>query len=223
VILPIFALTMEGHGQSLPVVAVAGRPFSAEEVIVQNPKPNVHNVLPMKTIRIYRDSAGRTREDVSVPRDPIATQVVNIEDHVAGVHYFLDTDAKVARRLVYPTLLGTGVTPATSASTPVNVIPKLRDVRTTRESLGTQFIEGLAADGQRVTSVSPDSMPGCQENVSVIESWYSVELRMILLQKWSDCSGSGTIRLEHINRAEPDPLLFQVPTDYTTLEQEQAK
>jgi hypothetical protein len=147
--LPIIALITEGFGQSLPVTSIAGQPFSADEAIVENPKPNVRNVLPMKTIRIYRDSAGRTREDVSSPRDPTATQVVNIEDPIAGVHYFLDTESKIARRLVYPRPAAPGLTPATSASGPHGAVmssPKFPDVRTTSESLGTQLIEGLAAE-----------------------------------------------------------------------------
>lgn len=223
VTLPIL-LIADGFGQSLPVTPIAGQPFSADEVIIENPKPNVHNVLPMKTIRIYRDSAGRTREDVSIPRDPIATQVVNIEDPIAGVHYSLDTPSKIARRLLFPRPAVPGLTPTTSAPVSPGVVlmsfPKFRDVRTKSESLGTQPIEGLAADGQRITSVSPVSMPGCDENAAVIESWYSPELRMTLLQKISNCMGDGTTRLEHIDRAEPDPLLFQVPSDYTIMDQE---
>ena len=81
---PIFPLITEGFGQVV-VISVAGQPFSADAVIIQNPKPNVRNVIPMKTIHIYRDSAGRTREDVSVPRDPTANQVANVLDPIAGV------------------------------------------------------------------------------------------------------------------------------------------
>lgn len=220
----ILVLIAGGFGQSLPLISFAGQPFSADEVIIENPKPNVHNVLPMKTIRIYRDSAGRTREDVSIPRDPIATQVVNIEDPIAGIHYFLDTEKKIARRLVYPLPAALGRTPTLpSSGAPAGLFesfPKFRDIRTTSESFGTVLIGGLAADGQRITSVSPGSMPGCDENVAVSESWYSPELRMTLLQKRSSCMGDGTTRLEHINREEPDPLLFQVPSDYTMVDQE---
>ena len=221
-VMPIFGLIGAGFGQSVPVSSIASQPFSADEVIVQNPKSNVHNVLPTKMISIYRDSTGRTREDVAIPRDPIATQVVNIEDPVAAVHYYLDTENKIARRLVYPHGRSwPGVT--TSTSDPGGGImflsPKFHDLRTTSESLGTQLIQGLTSDGRRVTSVSPHSIPGCAENVSVIESWYSAELRMTLLQKRSNCIGESTTRLEHINRAEPDPLLFRVPPDYTIVDQ----
>src|ERR1035437_8180100 len=116
--LPILATITEGFGQSLPVTSIASQPFSADEVIIENPKPNVRNMLPMKTIRIYRDSAGRTREDVSIPRDPAFTQVVNIEDPVAGVYYYLDTESKIARRLFFPRPATPGLSPAMNASGP---------------------------------------------------------------------------------------------------------
>src|SRR5882757_273714 len=98
---PVLALASLGFGQA-PVVSIAGQPFSADEVMIQNPKPNVLNVLPMKTIRVYRDSAGRTREDVSIPRDPTATPFVSSIDPIAGAAYALDTEKKIARRLLYP-------------------------------------------------------------------------------------------------------------------------
>ena len=211
--------TTLAFGQFVPVPSLPGHPFSAEQVNVENPRPNVHNVLPLKTIRVYRDSSGRTREDVSVPRDPIATQVVNIEDPVAGVHYYLDTERKLARRLVDPRPLP----PPNPSDAPQKTVwfssPKFGELHTTSESLGTRLIEGLTATGERITTVSSQSSPACEDNVSVVESWYSTELRIILLQKRSNCMGTGETRLEHISLTEPDPLLFQVPPDYSTVDQ----
>jgi hypothetical protein len=223
-ILPVMLFATGAFGQTVPVPSIAGQPFSADQVILENPAPNVRNVLPSKTIRVYRDSAGRTREDISIPRDPTATQVVNIEDPVAGVHYYLDTDRKIARRLVYPRPPAPGASlPGEAAAPPATAVwfssPKFGQVHTTSESLGSQLIDGLTAEGHRVTSVSSAPAPGCDENVSVVESWYSTDLRIILLQKRSNCLGTGTTRLEHIYRAEPDPLLFRVPLDYATIDQ----
>jgi hypothetical protein len=202
--LSIFALASEGFGQ-VPVVSVAGQPFSADEVIIQNPDPNMRNVLPMKTIRIYRDSAGRTREDVSVPFDSTATPYVGIVDPIAGVSYYLDTEKKIARRLRYPPW-----TP--QMNPPEGVVTSFKFIcKTTSETLGTQIVEGIVADGKRITSV-------CDQNTAVNESWYSSELKVILLEKTSTSMGNGTTRLEHINREEPDSRLFQPPPDYTIVE-----
>jgi len=70
---------------------------------------------------------------------------------------------------------------------------------------GYQLIDGLAAEGQRIASIFPVFMPGCDEQVAMSDSWYSPELRIILLQKRANCMGDSTTRLEHINRAEEDP------------------
>ena len=209
------ALASLAFGQ-IPVVSIAGQPFSADEVIVENPKPNVHNVLPMKTIRIYRDSAARTREDVSIPPDPTATPFVSIMDPIAGAHYSLDTEKKIARRLLYPQ-------PWTPETKPpegrlMQFSKGICKFQATSEALGIQIVEGVTADGKRTTSVSLDSKPGCDENKAVSESWYSSELGMILLQRNFNLLVDGTTRLEHINRQEPDPRLFQLPPDYTIVE-----
>lgn len=214
VTLSLLALASPGVGQ-VPVISIAGHPFSADEVIIRNPGPNVHNMLPMKTMRIYRDSAGRTREDGSIPRDPTATPFVSISDPIAGASYSLDTEKKIAWRLLYP--------PWTPEASPpeVGFIQSgkgLCNVQNTSEFLGTQVIEGVVADGKRITSVPLDSKSGCEDK-AVNESWYSSELRMILLEKTShSTAGYDTTRLEHISRQEPDSRLFQLPFDYAIVE-----
>ena len=221
---PVLALASLGLGQ-VPIVSIAGQPFSADEAIIENPKPNVRNVLPMKTIRIYRDSAGRTREDVSIPHDPTATPFVSILDPIAGVNYYLDTEKKIARRLLKQPILAPLGGRALARRypqpwTPAGAMQSSKDgcnFQTTSELLGTQIIEGVVADVKRTTSVSLDSESGC-ENKSVNEIWYSRELRMILLEKTANSLGDETTRLEHIDRQEPDPRLFQVPSGYTIVE-----
>jgi hypothetical protein len=203
-----------GIGQTVPITSIAGQPFSADEVIIENVKPNVHNVIPMKRIHIYRDSAGRTREDVSIPPDPTANPFVVIRDPGAGVDYSLDTEKKIARRFVYP--------PATPTAPVPGVMMHSQNGKFTvvsSESLGTAVIEGLVAEGKRTaTRTNSDfAIHGCDED-SVSESWYSLDLRVILLMKNSDCTGEHTTRLEHIDRREPDPRLFQVPSDYTIVD-----
>jgi hypothetical protein len=210
----------EAFGQGVPVALIPDHPFSADEVITQMPSPHVRNVVPRETIRVYRDSAGRTRTDVSVPPNPIETPFVTIFDTVAGMSYALDTEKKVARRFIHSTPAPGQTSQTTAAAvaggwiTPGN----LGDFATHSESLGTQLIEGLVADGRRITSTSPQTSRGdAQENIN--ESWYSQELKMtLLMQAYNSILGSRTTRLENINRAEPDPTLFQVPPDYTIVD-----
>jgi hypothetical protein len=90
--------------------------------------------------------------------------------------------------------------------------------------LGNQRIGGFMAEGWRITMVYAAASDGsrtrsAQERVE--EKWYSQELQVILLQQvHTTFSGDSTTRLENINRAEPDLLLFQVPPDYTIDEPE---
>jgi hypothetical protein len=86
-----------------------------------------------------------------------------------------------------------------------------------QEQLGTQTIEGVAAEGTRVTFTIPAGKIGNDRPiVTVNERWYSPELQTVVLTKNSDPRmGETTYRLTNIDRSEPDPSLFQVPADYT--------
>jgi hypothetical protein len=94
------------------------------------------------------------------------------------------------------------------------------DAEVNRESLGTQAIEGVAAEGTRVTFTIPAGKIGNERPiVTVNERWYSQELQTVVLSKNSDPRmGETTFRLTNIVRSEPDPSLFQVPADYTVNE-----
>jgi hypothetical protein len=85
-----------------------------------------------------------------------------------------------------------------------------------QESLGTQTIEGVAAEGTRVTFTIPAGKIGNERPlITVSERWYSAELQTVVLSKISDPRmGETTYRLTNIVRSEPDPALFQVPADY---------
>jgi len=211
-------------GQGIPVPFIAAHPFSADEVIVREPSPHVHmDILKemdilRETIKVYRDSAGRTRTDVSVPPNPTETPYVMIIDPGAGVTYALDTKNKVARRFSHPHPAGWTVPTTDVPSSGRWITPGMPGNFTMRtETLGSKLIEGLAADGKRISSASPKTHDEAQENV--IESWYSPELLVILLnQQFNSVLGNSTARLENINRAEPDPALFQVPPDYTIVD-----
>jgi hypothetical protein len=207
-------------GQFLPVPQVSGAPFSADEIQLENPSPNVQNVLPMKTIAVYRDSAGRTRVDVSVPWDPTGNPNLVIDDPVANVIYMIDERNKFVRRLAFPSPrpVPSASEPPKNSPAPVMMFPRFQNVQTATKSLGNQLIQGISTEGRRVTSISPQTSPGCEK--STIESWYSQELWLTLLQKHSNCMGEGSTHLENIRRAEPDPGLFRIPQDYVVVEQE---
>ena len=214
------ALLATAGGQPMQVPIVAGHPFSADEVIVEIPSPNVSNVPPKETIRVYRDLAGRTRIDPPVPPNPISTRFVNIFDPATGMNYTLDAQNKVARRYVSPIPPGWKV-PTTRTPFPgVSFIPaNPGNVTKQTESLGTQLIEGLMAEGERITSNSPKTpRDDAQENIA--ETWFSQELQMTLhIQVFNSRFGNRTMHVENIVRAEPDASLFQAPSDYMIVDQ----
>jgi hypothetical protein len=86
-----------------------------------------------------------------------------------------------------------------------------------QESLGKQMIEGVEAEGTRVTiTIQAGKIGNERPIVTVNERWYSPELQTVVLSKNSDPRmGETTYKLTNIDRNEPDPALFQVPADYT--------
>jgi hypothetical protein len=208
-------------GQQISVPIVSGHPFSADEVDIERPSPNVQNVPPKETIRVYRDSAGRTRTDAPAPPNQINTHFAVINDPLAGFQYSLDLENKLARRF--------GSAAVAMRTVPETIQPSRADVKwytpanmanitTHSESLGTELVEGLTAEGTRVTTNHPKTSRD-EEQENIRETWFSLELQMTLrIQVFNSVMGNRTISLENIDRAEPDSSLFQVPPDYTIVD-----
>ena len=97
-------------------------------------------------------------------------------------------------------------------------IRMLQDAK--EESLGQKVIEGVMADGKRVTTVLPAGAIGNQQPITVqTEQWFSPDLEILLMTRHIDPrSGDTTYSVTNIIRAEPQGALFDVPADYTILE-----
>ena len=91
---------------------------------------------------------------------------------------------------------------------------------TSREELGTQTVEGVAATGSRTTTTIPAGAIGNLQPIKVVaEQWFSSDLDVMVMTKHSDPRVGETIyRLQSIVRAEPDRSLFTLPPDYTLKE-----
>ncbi len=85
------------------------------------------------------------------------------------------------------------------------------------ESLGTQNLEGVNAEGTRVTSTLEAGAVGNDRPIQMInERWYSQDLKMAVMTRHSDPrTGEEIFRVTNINRGEPGADLFQVPPSYT--------
>ena len=88
------------------------------------------------------------------------------------------------------------------------------------ESLGTQTIEGVTAEGTRMTFTIPAGEIGNTLPMELVrETWYSPELQLVVMSKFRDPrSGETTYRLTNLTRSEPDHSLFGVPADYNVSE-----
>ncbi len=89
-----------------------------------------------------------------------------------------------------------------------------------KESLGTQIIEGVQAEGTRTTMTIPAGAIGNDLPIQIVsERWYSPDLKTVVMSKHSDPRMGETVyRLTNVNRSEPARSLFEVPGDYTFAE-----
>jgi hypothetical protein len=97
---------------------------------------------------------------------------------------------------------------------------KNADANSKIESLGRQTIEGVAADGRRVTMTIASGEMGNDQPIQIVtETWFSPDLQTIVYSKRSDPrSGDTTTRMVNINRSEPVRNLFDPPADYKVIE-----
>ncbi|MCI0659531.1 MAG: energy transducer TonB [Acidobacteria bacterium] len=107
-------------------------------------------------------------------------------------------------------------TGAVATATPY-AFAKRMNMESRTEALGKQNIEGIEAEGTRTINTIPAGTMGNERPIEMVfERWYSPELQMVIMSSSSDPRmGVTTQRLVNIIRSEPDPSLFQVPSDYT--------
>jgi hypothetical protein len=198
----------------------------------------------------YRDSEGRVRVEQRLTTLGAWTaagepaRFISISDPISGYYYHLDVDRKTVRRSSFQSIeekqrasegkelvavqaklskLRRKEAGPDATLEPVKVKPRTaEDDKKKTESLGVQTIEGVRAEGERTTRVIPVGEIGNTMPIEIVdERWYSPELQVAVMTRHSDPrSGESTYRLTNINRSEPDRSLFQVPSDYTILNQQ---
>jgi hypothetical protein len=87
------------------------------------------------------------------------------------------------------------------------------------ETLGRQTIEGLEVEGSRSIRAIPAGEIGNTLPIEIVdESWYSADLQVQVMTRYSDPrSGVTTYRLSNIRRSEPERGLFEIPADYISV------
>ena len=213
---------------------VTNAPYSAEEKTesVQTLADGT-KITNTTTARVYRDSQGRTRQEVSLPVFGGETPhtMITISDPVAGVNYTLETESKTAHQM--PPFMAAAKMKAMAEADAKMTEGRLKELKSTmeykiirrsgandptvkHEELGGNVIEGVSATGTRETSTIEAGSMGNDRPIQITsERWYSPELQLEVKSVRNDPRmGQTTHTLTNISRAEPDASLFKVPSDY---------
>jgi hypothetical protein len=220
---------------------VKGAPYSAtiNNESIQTLADGNH-IVQTNTGTVSRDSQGRTRQDAALPAignlsAASAPHLVFIQDPVAGTSYTLNLSDKTAwKNPMSPgetggpgATVGTffiqtanGPPPVPPPAPPMIALAKHlatdEPLEANTESLGSQTMEGVVVNGVRTTHTIPAGQIGNDRPISIVtEVWTSTDLKTIISSKRNDPRmGEQTFRLTNIVRAEPDPSLFTVPSDF---------
>jgi hypothetical protein len=198
---------------------VKGSPYTATAITEFTQSLADGNRITNKTTAsVARDSQGRTRREETVGKVGglylNGLKVVSIHDPVAGTEFVfksggqpadeeIHTGAKVIRieENKKVRVIGSGE----------HRVEQPGEVK--NESLGTQTIEGVSADGKRETRTIPAGAIGNDRPIEITsETWFSPDLHTVVLSKRNDPRMGETVyRLTDIKRGEPDASLFQPP------------
>ena len=89
------------------------------------------------------------------------------------------------------------------------------------EDLGNRKMEGVEVHGIRNTQTIPAEANGGKEIKVVDEYWYSEDLRLNMRVIHKDPrTGEQTTTVTQVDRSEPDPEIFEIPSGYKILPRE---
>jgi hypothetical protein len=225
--------------------AVKNAPYSAVEITENTQTLADGNRIHRESqVPVYRDSEGRVRRETSPDQ-------IMIWDPVANASYLLNPRTQTARKMPLgmnfwtsgPQTAEFGSRTVKFQTAPGNVVTAAGDKMFTRsldggamqvqvlstegnpapktESLGKQMIEGVNADGTRMTSTLEAGVIGNDRPIVITsENWYSSELQTLVKSVHSDPRmGQEVFQLTNISRVEPPSTLFQVPAEYQIVDQ----
>ena len=201
---------------------VTGAPLSGDLIVTRDTTladgNRIHNESQS---HVYRDSEGRVRREMGVDLLTPATgnvkrNLIVIHDPVAGKRYMLSPDDKTAREMPAHGPRHN----AKGGEMPLNAMGGPDGPggpgEVTNEQLGTKAVNGLQAEGVRVTRTIAAGAIGNDKPITVVtERWYSPDLKIAVMTTHTDpMMGTVTTKLVNVTKGEPDASLFQVPSDY---------
>jgi hypothetical protein len=219
---PMELMGFEGmHGGKL----VKGAPFSATSTsTTAQTLQNGTTINRAAQGAIFRDSEGRSRREVSFSGvGPLEAtggthKMVAIFDPVAGVHYMLNPDKKIAHKMTLPTKGAGNPDKAQAFQQKMQARQQQEEASGALkvESLGTQMVNGVNAEGTRTTHTIAAGVIGNDNAIQVVsERWFAPDLQTVVKSTRTDPRfGTTTFSLTNIQKAEPAATLFAVPADY---------
>lgn len=215
------------HGNKV----VKGAPFSAtaatETTQTLQDGTTIHRTT---SSTLYRDGQGRSRSEVTLSGfGPLQASgkthtMIMIADPVAGAHYMLDADHKVAHQMKLRTHgggKGGAPSPEAAQAFQQKMEERLQKDEASgavkKETLAAQTIGGVSAEGTRVTRTIAAGQIGNDKPIQIVfERWYSPDLQVVVKSTRTDPRfGTTTYTLTNVQRTEPAASLFTVPADYT--------
>ena len=97
--------------------------------------------------------------------------------------------------------------------------PAATSTNVKNDDLGKRIIEGVEATGTRTTITIPAGQIGNDRALDTVsERWFSNELKTTVMTTRKDPRmGESTYKLTNLRRGEPSRLLFEVPSDYKVI------
>ncbi|MBC7798910.1 MAG: hypothetical protein H7Z37_18730 [Pyrinomonadaceae bacterium] len=193
-----------------------------------------NRIVRRSSSKVFRDNEGRLRREQTLNHIGSLTTggepqtFISILDPVAGTNYFLNSNDKTARKSRAVTFGGgkmlngkvfdfKGVPPMPPPRLDGSMrVYKKPFGEPKVESLGTQNIAGVDAEGTRTTVTIPAEAIGNERAFDIVhEVWKSKDLGIIVLSKHSDpMTGEQTYQATKIIKGEQAKSLFEVPADY---------
>jgi TonB family protein len=111
------------------------------------------------------------------------------------------------------------------APAPAGLTKTIVKPATKTESLGKQMVEGVECEGERAVTTMPAGTIGNDRPIETVnETWYSPELKIMILSKRSDPRfGESTYSVTNITRSEPYAELFLPSSDYKLIDGDSKK
>ena len=212
-----------GFEEMHPGKVVTGAPYTAVGVTeTAQTLANGTSINRRIQANIFRDGQGRVRRETTLPviGPLVATgksdSFVMIHDPVAGTAFILHPDTKIADQLP-ARHLGKKDPGALQDKFEARMQEEIANGTVKKEDLGTQSVNGVAAQGTRYTRTIPAGQIGNDKPITIVnERWYSADLQVVVKSTRTDPRfGTTTYTLTNIQRQEPAATLFAVPSDYT--------